>query len=85
MPQLTPEFERVIINTLPSPDATRFDMANYKMRQEVRTSEDYCHSDNIIAYLGKFTLGHVPKLSLTDMKKYEFCVLVSVLVIRNVC
>jgi hypothetical protein len=88
MPQLTPEFERFIINTFLSPDKTRFDMANYNklmlMGQEVRISEDYCHSDNIIADLSNFTLGHVPKVSLTDMKKYEFYVLVSAMVIRNV-
>ena len=55
------------------------------MGQEVRISEDYCHSEIVIADMANYTLGHVPKVSLTDVKKYELCALVSVLVIRNVC
>jgi hypothetical protein len=54
------------------------------MVQEIRISEDYCHSDIIIIDLANYTLGHVPKLKLTDLKKYELCVLVSPLVTRNV-
>jgi hypothetical protein len=54
------------------------------MVQEIRISEDYCHSDIIIYDLGNYTLGHVPKFNLTDLKKYELCVLVSSLVIRIV-
>jgi len=54
------------------------------MLQEIRISEDYCHSDIIIIYIVNCTLGHLPKFNLTDVKKYELCVLVSPLVIRNV-
>ena len=89
MPQLTPEFERVIIYAISTTDLTHFVYSNCikltLMLQEVRMSEDYCHSDILILDLANYTLGHVPKISLTDVKKYELCVLVSVLVIRNVC
>ena len=85
MPQLTPEFERVLIYTLLPTDAKHFDVCNHiklmLMVQEVRMSEDYCHSDIIIVDLANFTVGHVPKITLTDAKKYELCVLVSALVI----
>ena len=30
-----------------------------------------------------YILGHAPKISLTNVKKYELCVLVGALVIRN--
>jgi len=88
MPQLTPEFERVIIYDISSPEVTNFVFSNslklMLLVQEVRMSEDYCQSDIIILDLAKYTLGHVLKISLTDMKKYELCVLVSALVTRNV-
>jgi len=89
MPQLTPEFERVIIYAYSPTDAKNFDVCNHMklilMVQEVRMSEDYCHSDIMILDLANFTVGHVPKITLTDVKKYELCDLVSALVIRNVC
>jgi len=89
MPQLTPEFERVILYGYSPNDAKNYDACNHikliLMAQEVRMSEDYCHSDIIIYDLANFIAGHVPKISLTDVKKYELCVLVSSLVIRNVC
>jgi len=89
MPQLTPEFERVIIYSYPPTGAKNFDVCNFikqiLMVQEVRMSEDYCHSDIKIIDFANSTAGHVPKLSFTDMKRYELCVLVSALVIRNVC
>jgi len=55
------------------------------LTQEVRMAEDYCHSDIILLDFANFTMGHVAKVSLTHVKKYELCVLVSALVIRNVC
>ena len=89
MPQLTPEFERVIIYSYPPTGAKNFDVCNFikqiLMVQEVRMSEDYCHSDIILVDFANYSVGHVPKISLTDLKKYELCVLVSALVIRNVC
>ena len=85
MPQLTPEFERVIIYAYSPTDAKNFDVCSHiKLMlkvQEVRMSEDYCHSDIIIYDLANFTVGHVPKITLTDVKKYELCVMVSALVI----
>ena len=88
MPQLTPEFDRVIIHAIPSADATLVEVIDYikllLMVQEIRISEDYSHSDIIIADMANYTLAHVPKVNLTHLKKYELCVLVSVLVIRNV-
>jgi len=85
MPQLTPEIERVIIYSYPPTDAKNFDVGNHMklmlMVQEVRMSEDYCHSDILIVDLANFTVGHVPKITLTDVKKYELCVMVSALVI----
>jgi len=89
MPQLTPNFERVIFYAFSSTDATQYNFLNFiKLAlfvQEIRMSEDYCQSDIIIVDLAKYTLAHVPKFGLTDMKKYELCVLVSALVTRNVC
>jgi len=88
MPQLTPQFERVIIYAVQSTDVTHFDTIDaiklQLMVQEIRISEDYCHSDIILVDMANYTLGHVPKVSLTDLKKYELCVLVSPQVIRNV-
>jgi len=87
MPLLTQKFERVIIHGLQSTDATRYDNIDaiklLLMVQEIRISEDYCHSDIIIIDFANCTLGHLPKFTLTDVKKYELCVLVSTLVTRN--
>jgi hypothetical protein len=89
MPQLTPDFNRVIIYALSSSDITHFDVLNFSkvmlMVQEVRISEDYCQSDIIIFDLANLTLGHVAKFSLTDVKKYELSLLVSGLIILYVC
>ena len=54
------------------------------MVQEIGRSEDYYHSDIIIVDFANYTLGHFPKFNLTDVKKYELCVMVCVLGIRNV-
>jgi len=89
MPQLTPDFDRVIIYGFPKNDSKNYDTMNfYKqmlLMQEVRMSEDYCHSDIIIGDFNNFTMSHAAKVNLTHLKKYELCVLVSALVIRNVC
>ena len=77
MPQLTPKFERVISQAFPSPQATHFDITNYMklmiLGHEIRISEDYCHKDIILVDYSNFTLGHVPEVSFTDIKKYELC------------
>jgi hypothetical protein len=87
MPQLTPEFDRVIVHSMMSSDATYFDVVDTTkltlMVQEIRISEDYCHSDIIIVDLANCTMEHAAKISLAHIKKYELCVLVSEVVIRN--
>jgi hypothetical protein len=88
MPQLTPEFERITIHAFQSTDVTHFDPIDHiklmLMVQKIIISEDYCHSDIIIIDLANYTLGHVTKIGLTDVKKYELCILVSALAVRNV-
>jgi hypothetical protein len=81
MPQLTPDFDRIIIHLWHSKDVTKYDTLNdlklILMVSEIIISEDYCHSDVMIFDMANFTLTHVAKLNLTDVKKYELCVLVS--------
>jgi hypothetical protein len=47
------------------------------MVMEVRISEDYCRSDIHIYDLSLIGLGHVSKVSLPLLKKYEMCAIVS--------
>jgi hypothetical protein len=81
MPQLTSDFDRVIILGPLSNDATKYDVLNNiklaLLTLEIRLSEDYCQSDVIIVDLANFTLAHLTKINLTDMKKYELCGIVS--------
>jgi hypothetical protein len=57
MPQLTPEFDRVVIFGLQTSDAKDFDTMAYsrlvQIGQEIRICEDYCLSDIYILDLGK--------------------------------
>jgi hypothetical protein len=88
MPQLTSEFDRVIFNVFHSNDATHYESVDtiklVLMMQEIRISEDYCHSEIVVFDLANYTLEHAAKFTITDMKKYELCVMVSALLIRNV-
>jgi len=81
MPQLTPDFDRVVINAALSNEITKYNVLNHikmaLMVSEIRISEDYCHSDVLIYDMANYTLPHVAKLTLTDVKKYELCALVS--------
>jgi len=81
MPQLTPDFDRVLINVVLSNEITKYNPLNdiklALMVSEIRISEDYCHSDVQIYDLANYTLPHVAKFTLTDLKKYELCALVS--------
>jgi hypothetical protein len=83
MPQLTQDFDRVIILGLSSNDVARFDALDHvkigQMVLEIRISEDYCCSDIYIVDLSRYTLGHVPKFSLPLMKKYLLCAFVSII------
>ena len=87
MPQLTAEFDRFTVYSMVSTDAKHFYpeycMKVMLMLQDIRISEDYCHSDIIILDLANYTVAHAAKFSTAVLKKYEFCVLVSALVIRN--
>jgi hypothetical protein len=47
------------------------------MVMEIRISEDYCRSDIQIYDLSLVGLGHIPKITLPLMKKYEMCAIVS--------
>jgi hypothetical protein len=84
MPQLTPDFDRVVINAVLSKEISKYNLLNHikmaLMVSEIRISEDYCHSDVHIYDLANFTLPHVAKFTLTDLKKYELCALVSAIV-----
>jgi hypothetical protein len=88
MPQLTPEYERVTIYGFLTSDTTHFNIIEYikmiQMIQEIRMSEEYCSSDITIFDLANYTLAHVPKISLADVKKYELCALVSISIIMHV-
>jgi hypothetical protein len=81
MPRLTPDYDRVMVFHVLTADTTHFDFLNLlKMAQmvmEVRISEDYCRSDIQIFDLSLIGLGHVPKISLPLLKKYEMCAIVS--------
>jgi hypothetical protein len=82
MPQLTPEYERVIIYALLKPDAAQFNILETirlcQLVQEIRMSEDYCRADIMIFDIANYTLAHVPKITFADIKKYELCCLVSI-------
>jgi len=82
MPQLTPDYDRVMVFRLLNPNTTKFDLINiFKMIQmvmEVRISEDYCRSDIQIYDLSSISVGHVSKFTLPLLKKYEMCAIVSV-------
>jgi hypothetical protein len=53
------------------------------MIQEIRISEDYCCSDIIVFDMANVNLTHLSKISVTNMKKYELCTLVSSLGARS--
>ena len=81
MPQLTPDYDRVIVFRLLTPDTTHFDPINIlkmiQMVMEIRISEDYCRSDIQIYDLSFISVGHVSKFTLPLLKKYEMCAIVS--------
>jgi hypothetical protein len=87
MPQLTPEYDRVLICGFEPKGVGNYDVLNSikikLMMQEIRISEDYCHSDILIFDFGNFTLEYAAKVTLTHLKKYELCYMVSALLIRN--
>jgi len=82
MPQLTADYDRVMVFRLLTPNTTHFDLINFlkivQMVMEVRISEDYCRSDIQIYDFASFSVGHVSKFTLPLLKKYEMCAIVSV-------
>jgi hypothetical protein len=82
MPHLTPDCDRVMIFRLLTPESTHFNMINIlkliQMVMEVRISEDYCRSDIQIYDFSFISVGHVSKITLPSLKKYEMCAIVSV-------
>jgi len=87
MPQLTPEYDRVIICGCAPKGAGNYDVLNsikiMLLVQEIRISEDYCCSDILIYDFANFILEYAAKVTLTHLKKYELCFMVSALLIRN--
>jgi hypothetical protein len=81
LPQLTPEYERVAVIGLLTPDSTKFNMLHMikliQIISEIRISEDYCLSDIHIFDFGNASLGHLSKVTPSYLKKSETCAIVS--------
>ena len=81
MPQLTPDFDRVIVLGFPPSDGTEFNMLYvvrlFQMMMEIRISEDYWFSDIYVFDFVHATPNHVSKMTPALLKKYETCCVVS--------
>lgn len=81
MPQLTPDSNRVSIMGLQTSDTSNYDSVNHikigHLVQEIRICEDYCLSDIYVIDLAKYSVGHIPKISLPLLRKLQLCSLVS--------
>ncbi|XP_069680230.1 clavesin-2-like [Periplaneta americana] len=79
LPELNENDERIIFFGLQNNDAAQYNVDHlFKltlMSHEVRMCEEYCTSDIYVMDLSNFTLSHVPKVSLPDLRKYEVCVM----------
>lgn len=82
MPQLTPDCSRVIVIGFQTLDATKFIVEDYHkiklMSFEILSCEDYFLSNTYIFDLTNCTAGHIQKMTLTSIKKFEVCVAVSI-------
>ncbi|XP_069699163.1 uncharacterized protein [Periplaneta americana] len=80
MPQMTPDYERVVCFGLLSNDPTDLVTEDWYrmalMTFEVRMCEDYSLRDIFIIDLAHYTLAHVIKFTLPSMKKTETCIVV---------
>ncbi|KAJ4426924.1 hypothetical protein ANN_26723 [Periplaneta americana] len=78
MPQMTPEYDRVVCFGLLSNDPTDFVIEDWYrmslMTFEIRMCEDYSLRDIFVIDLAHYTLGHVTKFSFPSMKKAETCI-----------
>ncbi|KAJ4426927.1 hypothetical protein ANN_26726 [Periplaneta americana] len=81
MPQMTPDYERVVCIGVLSNDPTDFVLEDWfrmaMMTFEVRMCEDYSLRDIFIIDLAHYTLGHVTKVTFPCMKKAEACIMKS--------
>ena len=81
MPQLTPDYNRVVVIGVPPSDGMDLNPQNvlrlFQMLMEIRISEDYCRSDIYVVDYGYITLRHIKKLSPSLVKKFELCAFVS--------
>ncbi|XP_069699164.1 alpha-tocopherol transfer protein-like [Periplaneta americana] len=79
MPQMTPDYERVVCIGVLSNDPTDFVLEDWfrmaMMTFEVRMCEDYSLRDIFIIDLAHYTLGHVTKVTFPCMKKAEACIM----------
>jgi hypothetical protein len=81
MPKLTPKCDRVIVFGYQTPDPTHFIAEDFfklaLMTLEILACEDYNFSTIFIFDFKNYTLGHVPKITLSLSKKCETCTVVS--------
>jgi len=81
MPQLTPDYDRVVVIGIPPSDGMDFNLEYvvrlFQMFMEIRISEDYCRSDIYVVDYGYITLRHITKISPSLVKKCELCAFVS--------
>jgi len=81
MPQLTPDYDRVVVIGIPPSDGMDFNtlyvVRLFQMLMEIRISEDYCRSDIYVVDYGYITLRHITKITPSLVKKFELCAFVS--------
>jgi hypothetical protein len=81
MPKLTPKCDRIVVFGFQTPDPTHFIAEDFfkfaLMSLEILACEDYNLSTIFILDYRNYTLGHVPKITLSLAKKCETSVLVS--------
>jgi len=81
MPKLTPECDRIIVFGYQTTDPTNFIAEDFfkvaLMTLEILSIEDYSSSTIFIFDFRNYTLGHVPKITLSLSKKCETCTMVS--------
>jgi hypothetical protein len=81
MPKMTPDCDRIIVFGYQTPDPTNFIAEDFfklaLMTLEILSREDYNLSTIFIFDFRNYTLGHVPKITLSLSKKCEVCTMVS--------
>jgi len=81
MPKLTPDCDRIIVFGYQTTDPTNFIAEDFfkvaLMTLEILSIEDYNLSTIFIFDFRNYTLGHVPKITLSLSKKCETCTIVS--------